>query len=91
MDLPFDILINGKKENKNIQEDKNIQDIEKENKKKTIKYSDKKKLAILHAKYYLENNLDFKDFFNNHKKNDDLADSFLQGLYYIKKDGINER
>ena len=47
-----------------------------------LKYADKKKLAIEHARYYLKDNLAYTDFFNNHKKKDDLADSFLQGLYY---------
>ena len=54
-------------------------------KKNKIKYSDKKKLAIEHTKYYLEKNDKYINFFNNHGKKDDLADSFLQGLYYIKK------
>jgi hypothetical protein len=49
-----------------------------------IKYADKKRLAILHAQYFLEKNPNYIEFFNNHKKKDDLADSFLQGLYYIK-------
>ena len=55
-----------------------------------MKYSDKKKLAIEHAKYFVkkynnsEGNLNYWDFFNGHKKKDDLADSFLQGLYYFK-------
>ena len=55
-----------------------------------MKYSDKKKLAIEHAKYFIkkyhnvESSLDYFDFFNGHKKKDDLADSFLQGLYYFK-------
>jgi len=55
-----------------------------------MKYSDKKKLAIEHAKYFIkkydnsEGNLNYLDFFNGHKKKDDLADSFLQGLYYFK-------
>jgi len=53
-------------------------------KKSKVKYADKKRLAIEHTKYFLENNEKYKDFFNNHKKKDDLADSFLQGLYYIK-------
>jgi len=63
-------------------EDKN------EGKKKkgsSVKYADKKRLAIEHSKYYLKQNPEFIDFFNEHKKKDDLADSFLQGLYYIKK------
>jgi hypothetical protein len=58
-----------------------------ENKKKgsAIKYGDKKKLAIEHAKYFLnKDNSDYYEFFMNHKKKDDLSDSFLQGLYYIK-------
>jgi hypothetical protein len=63
----------------------NIELVDKtKSKKTTIKYADKKRLAIEHAKYFVEKDEQFKDFFNNHKKKDDLADSFLQGLYYIK-------
>ena len=61
------------------------------NKKKgsSLKYSDKKKLAVEHAKYFLtRDNLNYLDFFNNSTKKDDLADSYLQGLYYIKKNKI---
>ena len=61
------------------------------NKKKgsSLKYSDKKKLAVEHAKYFLtKDNLNYLDFFNNNTKKDDLADSYLQGLYYIKKNKI---
>ena len=51
----------------------------------TLKYADKKRLAIEHAKYFLEKQkLIHIEFFNNHKKKDDLADSFLQGIYYLK-------
>jgi hypothetical protein len=54
-------------------------------KKPTLKYADKKKLAIAHAQYYIDNNFTtYKDFFSSHKKKDDLSDSLLQGLYYIK-------
>ena len=54
-------------------------------KKPTLKYADKKKLAIAHAQYYVDNNFTtYKDFFSSHKKKDDLADSLLQGLYYLK-------
>ena len=56
-----------------------------ENKKKTVKYADKKRLAIEHAKYFLKDSPEYVDFFNNHKKKDDLSDSFLQGLYYLSK------
>jgi hypothetical protein len=70
-----------------IIEEKNNNEIKPtENKKKgsAIKYGDKKKLAIEHAKYFLKDNPTYVDFFMNHKKKDDLSDSFLQGLYYIK-------
>ena len=64
------------------------QPVETETKKKPakLKYSDKKKMAIEYAKYYItQNDPERLDFYNNHKKKDDLADSYLQGLYYIKK------
>ena len=65
--------------------EENIELIDKPKSKKTaIKYADKKRLAIEHAKYFVEKDEKYKDFFNNHKKKDDLADSYLQGLYYIK-------
>ena len=48
------------------------------------KYSQRKKSAIIHSKYFLQNNPKFLSFFNSNKKNDDLADSLLQGLYFIK-------
>jgi len=60
----------------------------KETKKKgsEIKYADKKKLAIEYAKYFVNKyNPSYLDFFNSHKKKDDLSDSYLQGLYYLKK------
>jgi hypothetical protein len=78
-------------DNKNIEIIPVIQVIqEKEDEKKTksssVKYADKKRLAIEHALYYLKKDQPtYFDFFNNHKKKDDLADSFLQGLYYLKK------
>jgi hypothetical protein len=54
-------------------------------KKPALKYAEKKKLAIAHAQYYVDNNfITYKDFFSSHKKKDDLADSLLQGMYYIK-------
>ena len=66
-------------------EDNNKDKEEKKKKGSSLKYADKKRLAIEHSKYYLKENPEFIDFFNEHKKKDDLADSFLQGLYYIKK------
>lgn len=45
----------------------------------------KKKLAIEHCRYFIRNNSDYLDFFNSHKKKDDLADCYLQGLYYLQR------
>lgn len=52
----------------------------------SLAYGDKKKLAIAHAIYFLkEQEPKYLEFFNSHKKKDDLADSFLQGIYVLKK------
>lgn len=52
----------------------------------SLAYGDKKKLAIAHATYFLKDqDPKYLDFFNSHKKRDDLADSFLQGVYVLKK------
>jgi hypothetical protein len=69
---------------------KKVEEIEIKEKKKgsSVKYADKKRLAIEYAKYYVQQNPDYIDFFNQHKKKDDLADSFLQGLYYLKNKSL---
>lgn len=48
------------------------------------KYTKTKKLGIAYCKYYLElNNMhEMLTYFSNHKKKDDLADCYLQALYY---------
>jgi len=46
------------------------------------KYTINKKLAIAQTKILLKDN-SFLTFFNSHKKQDDLADSYLQALSYI--------
>jgi hypothetical protein len=94
------IILEEKKKRCVTKKDKNIEEKIQENieeksqeiklsdnkvkKSSAIKYGDKKKLAIEHAKYFLKDNLNYMDFFMNHKKKDDLSDSFLQGLYYFK-------
>ena len=42
-------------------------------------------MAVEHVKYFLKENNDIENlnFFNDHKKKDDLADSYLQGISYI--------
>ena len=57
----------------------------KENKEKKITYSERKKLSIFYTKQLLEekNMGDELNFFTKHSKKDDLADCFLQGIYYL--------
>lgn len=53
---------------------------------KKLSYSEKKKLSIEITNNFLENiHLlnNWKTFFSSSKKKDDLADSFLQGYYYL--------
>jgi hypothetical protein len=50
------------------------------------KYSDRKKLGIAKCLGVLTTDFRFNEhvnFFNGHKKKDDLSDSFLQGLWFI--------
>jgi len=51
-----------------------------------LKYSDRKKLGTLKCLETITNDHRFKElleFFKSHKKKDDLADAFLQGLWFI--------
>ena len=55
-------------------------------KKETLTYNQRKKLGITKCLEFLTNDYRFQDkcdFFISHKKKDDLADSFLQGLWFI--------
>jgi hypothetical protein len=50
-------------------------------------YAERKQASIDITLNLLENsiNSEFKQFFSTHKKKDDLADSFLQGIWYLTK------
>ena len=48
-------------------------------------YAGRKKLSIEYTKYFLKENPEKLKFFNDHKKKDDLADSYLQCLTFYKK------
>ena len=50
----------------------------------TNNYAKTKKLAIKYCEYMIKHDTENLDFFLNHSKKDDLADSFLQGAYYLK-------
>ena len=71
---------------RNLKEINNSEDIL----KIKSKYTRNKKLAIIYTNYFLKERLivedheKYNDIFNNHKKKDDLADAFLQGLYFIE-------
>jgi hypothetical protein len=70
--------------NKNINNTKNSED---ESKTDKTKYNERKKLGITICLENLENNNindEWIKFFNKHSKKDDLADCFLQGIWYIK-------
>uniref|UniRef100_A0A6C0LYB4 Mitochondrial resolvase Ydc2 catalytic domain-containing protein n=1 Tax=viral metagenome TaxID=1070528 RepID=A0A6C0LYB4_9ZZZZ len=49
------------------------------------KYSQRKFLSVEYTKYFIKNVDKWNVFFNSHKKKDDLADCFLQGLHYLCK------
>jgi hypothetical protein len=59
--------------------------------KDKTKYSDRKKLGISACLEMLNNNCHFNnmiEYFNKHNKKDDLADSFLQGMWFIKNNKL---
>ena len=49
------------------------------------KYSRRKRLGIEYTRYMIGGNSDYLKYFEENKKKDDLADSLLQGLTYLKK------
>jgi len=54
---------------------------------KDLTYTDRKKLGIDECKKLIIdlNENDWIDFFNKHKKKDDLSDCYLQGIWYLNK------
>jgi len=55
--------------------------------KQVTTYKERKNLGISNCSYFLSNYSNYKSFlsfFNGHIKKDDLADCFLQGLWYIQ-------
>lgn len=59
---------------------------EKEKEKEVNSYSNRKKLGIVTCLESITKNTSMNKllpYFNSHKKKDDLADSFLQGIWYI--------
>ena len=52
---------------------------------KKLSYNERKKSSILYTQKILQkkNMINDLDYFNNHSKKDDLADTLLQALYYL--------
>lgn len=64
-----------------------LKDVSSEGKEEKLKYGDRKKVGIKKCLEIITNEHNYKtweDFFSKHTKKDDLADSFLQGMWYIK-------
>ena len=54
--------------------------------KKTT-YTERKKLSIIETRKYITDEIYINkwiEIFEKHSKKDDLADSFLQGIYYLE-------
>lgn len=85
------LLMNASNKLKVYKGDVDSEEMEKINKLKS-KYSRNKKLSILHTNLLLKeheyNSKNWCEFFNKNKKKDDLADSFLMILYYLKKNKL---
>jgi hypothetical protein len=77
--------VSGYKDLCEIDEVKDVKEA-KENKDKKLSYNERKKLSIYYTKQLLEhkNMSPEHAFFIKHSKKDDLADCFLQGIYYLE-------
>jgi hypothetical protein len=74
-----------KKEEKEEKEQKEENQLDKQS-NNTSSYTDRKRKGISKCLEIISNESSFKehiDYFQSHKKKDDLADSFLQGLWFI--------
>ena len=52
------------------------------------KYAKRKRLSIEYCRYIIRDDKTNLLFFNEHKKKDDLADSYLQAIWFLKKSNI---
>ena len=77
--------INDYKDYNDVNDVKDSKDI-KDVKEKKLSYNERKKLSIYYTKQLLEHKNMSQDlaFFIKHSKKDDLADCFLQGIYYLE-------
>jgi len=78
-----EIIINNDIDVDSKEDSKEKKAKEKKSKSPKLSYGDKKKTAVEHVKFFLKDDIQNLEFFLNHKKKDDLADSYLQGLYVL--------
>lgn len=79
-----EIIIDNEIDEEEAKEDsKEKKGKEKKSKAPKLSYGDKKKMSVEHVKFFLKDDIQNLEFFLNHKKKDDLADSYLQGLYVL--------
>ena len=52
------------------------------------KYAKRKRLSIEYCRYMINDDTDNLNFFNKHKKKDDLADCFLQAIWFLNKNNM---
>jgi hypothetical protein len=75
----------------NTNTNKEIKEIKENKEKPDNDYKSRKKQGITKCLEFLTTDHRFNDqleFFNNHKKKDDLSDCFLQCLWYINNKNI---
>lgn len=87
--IEFVSSINKLKETNSLlnNDDNSITSFNKDNDANKIKYSDRKKTGVTKCLEIITKQFEYNEwesYFIKHKKKDDLADSFLQGLWYIK-------
>ena len=64
-----------------------LRGLERDNSENEEGYKQRKKDGIYHCEKYLEHNASFSEYnglLTTHKKSDDLADCFLQGIWYLR-------
>ena len=78
---------NDREKNDREKNDREKNDTEKNDREKKTSYSDRKRMGIQYCTKVLDSNNmdDWLEYMNKHGKRDDLADCFLQGLWWISR------
>ena len=78
---------NDREKNDREKNDREKNDREKNDREKKTSYSDRKRMGIQYCTKVLDSNNmdDWLEYMNKHGKRDDLADCFLQGLWWLSR------